>query len=99
MGVGPERPHVLHVDPVHLADLSDEQVDEPGVGQLDDELVDRPSPAALEDLDADDVAPHRADAAGDRAERAGPVRHPDAHREAFHGARVCRARERPVSGG
>ena len=43
----------------------DQQRHEPVVGQLDHELVDGPAGAPLEDVDADHVAAHRADAAGD----------------------------------
>ena len=42
-------------------------------------------PPRLEDLDADHVAPHRADAAGHRAQRAGTVGQPDADHVALHG--------------
>ncbi len=81
-----ERADVLDVDAVDLGHLGHEQLDEPAVGQLDDQLVDRSSAASLEDLDADDVAPDRADAAGDRAERAGTVRQPDPDHVRLHGA-------------
>ena len=41
-----------------------EQIDQTLVGQRDDELVDGAPGAPLQDVDADDVAVHRADPAG-----------------------------------
>ena len=64
-----------------------------------DELVDGPAAASLEDVDADDVAPHRADPARHRAQRTRTVGQPDAQHVRRHGRRRYGARcERPVSG-
>jgi hypothetical protein len=79
------RPDVFHVDAVDLAHLGQEERHQAGVGQLDHQLVDGPVRTPLEDVDADDVAPHRADPAGDLPERAGAVRYPDADDERLHG--------------
>ncbi len=79
-----ERPHLLDVDAVHLLDLLDEEVDERRVGQVDHQLVDRPTGASLEDLDADDLAPHRSDPAGDLPERTWAVGQPEADDEGVH---------------
>ena len=91
MAVGAQRADVLHVDAVDLADLGDEQVDEAVLGQLHDELVDRPAGAPLEDLDADHVAPHGADPAGDLTEGTGAVGQPDAHEVRGHDGKVATA--------
>ena len=80
---------------VDLCDLGDEQVERGAVGQLDHEVVDRAAAAALEDLDADDLAPHRADPAGDGTERTRPVGQPHAHRVGLHGREPY---GRPVNG-
>ena len=77
--IGVDRPDLLHVDAVDLADLGDQQVDEPVLGQRHDQLVDRPPGAPFEDLDADHVAADGADATGDLTERARPVGDPDAN--------------------
>ena len=83
-GVG-DRPHLFDRHAVDLAHLVHEQIDEGVVGQLDHQLVDRLAAVALEDVDADDVAPHRTDAAGHLAERTGPIGQPHADHERFHG--------------
>ena len=89
-GVG-RRADLLDVDAVDLLDLGDEQLDQSrAVGQLDHQLVDGPAGAPLEDVDADDVAPHRADAAGHLPERAGSVRQPHADDVGLHGERTLR---------
>ncbi len=80
VAVGAEGPHVLHVDAVDLADLADQQVEQVRLRERDDQLVDGPPAAALEDLDAHDVAPDGADAAGDLAQRTRPVGEPDPQR-------------------
>jgi hypothetical protein len=80
-----EGPDVLDVDPVDLRHLGHEEFDETFVGQLDDQIIDRLAAASFQDLDADHVAPDSTDAAGDRAERTGPVRQPDPHHVRFHG--------------
>ena len=59
-----------------------EDRDELDVGEPHRELVDDDAFAALEHVDADDVAPHRTDPGRDEAERAGPVREPDADQDA-----------------
>ena len=84
--VGPvlEQVHVLHVDAFHLAHLGQEERKQARLGKLDDELVDGPASAPLQDLDAHHVAPDRADAAGHRAQGAGPVRQPDPEHVAHH---------------
>ena len=66
---------------------ADEQRHQAGVGELDDQLVDGPARAPLEDVDADHVAPDRADAAGDRAQRSRTVGQPHPHDERLHGLR------------
>ena len=82
--------HVLHVDPVHLGDLSHEHGDEVRVGEVDDELVDDATRAALENVDADDVAAHGADAAGYRPQGARTVGQPQSYDEGLHDDRAYR---------
>src|SRR5690606_37886631 len=60
-----DTPHLFDGDPVDLPHLVDEEIDQRVVGQLDDQFVDGLAAVALEDVDADDVATHRADTAGD----------------------------------
>ncbi len=79
-------PHVLHVDPVDLVDLADEQRHQARVGELDDQLVDGPARTPLEDVDSDDVAPYRSDPAGHRSQRSGAIGEPNPYDEGFHGA-------------
>ena len=79
--VAPHGTHVFDVDVLDLLDLLDEERHEVRLGQGHDEFVDGAAGARLEDVDADEVATHRADAAGDGAERTGPVRQPHAHNE------------------
>ena len=73
----PRPADLLDVDAVDLVDLL-APAGRPGSawGRYDDDVVDGPAGAPFEDLDADHVALHRADAAGHRAQRAGPVGQP-----------------------
>ena len=82
---GGDGTHVFDVDTVDLGDLLDQQVEEVLRRQLDDQLVDGAARAALEDVDSDHVATHGADAAGHRAQGAGPVREPHADDVGEHG--------------
>ena len=76
---------VLHGHAVDLPDLLHEQRDEVRRRQRHHELVDRHAGAPLEDVDADEVAAHGADPAGDGAERARTVGDPDPHDVGGHG--------------
>ena len=55
------------------------------VGQVDHQLVDGATGAPLEDVDADDLAPHRPDPAGDLPQRTGAVGQPHADDVGLHG--------------
>jgi hypothetical protein len=92
VAIGTHRPHLLHLDPVDLAHLAHEQIDQRGIGQLHHQLVDGLPRTGLEDLDADDVALHRTDPAGHRTEGTGPIGQPDAQDVALHGADPRRRR-------
>ncbi|TLZ31477.1 MAG: hypothetical protein E6K32_19980 [Gammaproteobacteria bacterium] len=80
-----------------MGHLLHEQGDQLGRRQLDQQLVDRKPAPALEDLDADDVAPDGADAAGHRAQGAGAVGHPDPGDVGEHDRTLRPVCERPVS--
>jgi hypothetical protein len=79
------RPDLLDVDAVDLLDLLDEEVLEPGLREVDHQLVDRSAGPSLEDVDADDLAPHGTDPAGDLPERARAVGQPHADDVGLHG--------------
>ena len=93
---GRNRADLLDRDPVHLADLGDQQVDEIRGGQGHDELVDRHAGAAFQDVDAHHIAVHGADPARYLPERARTVGYPDPNHVGQHGTgryrRMLRAR-------
>jgi hypothetical protein len=78
------RPHVLDVDAVDLADLCDEERHQIVARQFHNELVDGATSAAFENVDANQVAADRTDPAGDGAEGAGTIGHPDPHDKRRH---------------
>ena len=59
------------------------------MGQLDHQLVDSPPATPLENVDANQVPPYGADAAGHGAKRSRPVRHPDPKDVRGHAATVA----------
>ena len=85
---GLEFTDALDLDPVDLVHLSDQQLQELGVGHLHHDLVHRPAAASLQDLDADKVAADRADPGCHGAKCTGAVLQPDSHQVAGHGLRL-----------
>ena len=87
---------MLDGDAVDRAHLRDQEVHQARVGQPDHQLVDDSPATRFEDLDAEHVAAHRADPAGDLTERTGTIGQPDAQDDGVHHAEPTR---QVVSGG
>jgi nicotinate-nucleotide adenylyltransferase len=77
VGEGVDDEKLLHGRAVDLTDLTDEQLDQGGVGEDDRELVDGDVHAALEHVDPDDVGTERSDPRRHESERPGAVREPN----------------------